>query len=103
MWTLETALEWVREYEPRAAAAGFHLALTGSCLYRGESAKDLDIVVYPHNAKELFDWGILDSILDLDLFYPDRPDALGSCPQFDKFIIVYKDKQGRRIDLFMLK
>jgi hypothetical protein len=37
--------------EPYFAAKGMHLALGGSLLYRGTSTKDIDILVYPHNAK----------------------------------------------------
>lgn len=27
----------------------FHVTLGGSCLYRGESKKDMDVYLYPHN------------------------------------------------------
>lgn len=47
-WTLESAVEFIRDLEPILASLGWHCALTGSVLYKGESRKDLDLVVYPH-------------------------------------------------------
>jgi len=47
--TLEQALPIVRGIEYELASRGAHCALGGSVLHRGESAKDLDIFVYPRN------------------------------------------------------
>ena len=38
--TPRDAVAIIRHLEPFAAAAGFHTALTGSVLYKGESEKD---------------------------------------------------------------
>lgn len=50
MWTHEEALVLIRKLEPLLAHAGFHVGLGGSVLHRGESWKDLDIIVFPHDA-----------------------------------------------------
>lgn len=52
MWTLEEAIKLLRELEPTANAHGLHLGITGSVLYKGESQKDLDIVVYPRKTTQ---------------------------------------------------
>lgn len=48
----EDAVTIALDIERVIAPLGAHTALTGSCLYRGESKKDVDIVVYPHNADD---------------------------------------------------
>lgn len=48
----DEALTLIRELEPKFAAAGYHLGLTGSVLYKGESEKDLDLIVYAHDVGE---------------------------------------------------
>lgn len=47
-WTMEEAIELVRDLEPKLEAAGFHCALHGSVLIYGGSMNDLDLIVYPH-------------------------------------------------------
>lgn len=47
-WTLEQGLVLCRQLEPLMAEVGWHVALTGSVLYAGKSAKDLDILLMPH-------------------------------------------------------
>lgn len=46
-WTLDEGLEVVRWFTPILAKVGFSIGLTGSVLTKGESNKDLDIIVYP--------------------------------------------------------
>lgn len=48
-WTFEAALRFVRALEPLLAAAGFHVAMTGSVLNKGHSHNDLDLVLFPHD------------------------------------------------------
>lgn len=51
MANLEYAVAVIRTLEPLLAAAGYHPALTGSILYKGESNKDIDVILYPHDPK----------------------------------------------------
>lgn len=46
MWTLDTALPFLREIEQAAHAWSCHVALAGSVLYQGYSSNDLDIHIY---------------------------------------------------------
>ena len=47
-WTRDQAIELATNLEAALGEkAGIHVALTGSCLYRGTSGKDADILLYP--------------------------------------------------------
>ena len=47
-WVFDDAVELARNIE-LALSPRYHAALTGSCLFRGSSTKDVDIIVYPHS------------------------------------------------------
>jgi hypothetical protein len=47
-WTLEEGIGVARMFEKIVSPLGFHVALGGGVLLRGESIKDLDLFVYPH-------------------------------------------------------
>jgi len=47
VWTLEPALHLVRALNERLTPAGFCCGLTGGVLFRGQSGKDVDLIVYP--------------------------------------------------------
>lgn len=51
-WFLDEALTLIRHFQPLFEVKGWHLGLTGSVLYRFESHKDLDLIVYPHKRTE---------------------------------------------------
>jgi hypothetical protein len=44
-WTQQEAIELCKQVEPLFAKHGFHVALTGGCLYGG-TMKDCDLIVY---------------------------------------------------------
>jgi hypothetical protein len=50
-WTLEEGVLLCRLVEQTVIPAGYHCALGGGVLHRGESDKDLDIFIYPHSQK----------------------------------------------------
>lgn len=45
-WTRAEAIELCKEIEKFAPAYGFHVALTGGCLYKEGYRDDLDLVIY---------------------------------------------------------
>lgn len=49
MWNLETGLKLVRALDNQAQDYGFHLALGGSVLRKGESEKDVDLYFLPYD------------------------------------------------------
>lgn len=46
-WTLEDALTFFRALWVALEPVGYHVGLTGGVLLRGESKKDLDVLIYP--------------------------------------------------------
>jgi hypothetical protein len=50
-WELEEALALCRKLWEPMKIAGYHVGLTGSVLYNGQSQKDLDLIVYPRESK----------------------------------------------------
>lgn len=53
MWHRAAALEFLSTLWAPLTVAGWHCALTGSVLYRGDSTHDLDVVVYPHHGEKV--------------------------------------------------
>jgi len=45
-WNQELAIELCREIEAVAPDYGYHVGLTGGCLYKNGDRKDLDIIFY---------------------------------------------------------
>lgn len=105
MWTLEQALKEIKNFEPKISAIGFHCALTGSVLYRGDSLKDLDLIIYPHKKdnKEITNW---QPVMDLAKSHFESAfiKHCGGASQIrdDKKVSWINDKNERRIDLFFL-
>lgn len=62
-WTLEEGLIVVRELEGKLAGLGWHFALAGGVLMRGESDHDLDVLVYPRCSAIPIDTGKLRACL----------------------------------------
>lgn len=52
MWTLQEGVEYARYVEGKLIPIGYHCAIGGGVLHTGSSAHDLDIFVYPHDAKK---------------------------------------------------
>lgn len=104
MWTLEQGVDVARSIEPLAIASGFHVAIGGSVLHRGESQKDLDIFVYPHKTSQV-------SGTDVDAFKESLFKYLNIATWEAKPHKVYGDSKvvesaeyvGKRIDFFFLK
>lgn len=49
MWTYQEALPVLKALEEKLIPIGAHASMGGSVLFKGESKKDLDVVIYPHN------------------------------------------------------
>ena len=48
MWTLISALAFVRQLEDACASRGWHVALGGGVMKSGASDHDVDVIAYPH-------------------------------------------------------
>lgn len=51
-YTLDDGVAWAKKFEPILARLGWHVALGGSLIYRGWSANDIDLIVYPHDHRK---------------------------------------------------
>lgn len=102
MWTLQEArilCEQVEE-EFNRITLGAHVALGGSCLYRGSSEKDVDLFIYPHKStvppQEAHVISALSSIGFK--FVSERPhEKYGD----DKRVLQF-EYQEKRVDVFMM-
>lgn len=101
MWTRETAIPFLAALEEFFAQNGYHCALGGSVMYRGDSDKDLDVIVYPHIREDCLPVDILWERLVGHLAPSEARKAVGSCRDGkDVRVMLVCD---RRIDFFFLK
>lgn len=102
----EDAVGILLQIEKVVADLGAHTALTGSCLYKGKSDKDIDIIIYPHATNDPYRKDeILQAIKDIGklgvvnhkgwwYFQTTRP-------YVDKDVVII-NFDGFRVDLFFL-
>lgn len=97
--TLESSVALCRAIEPHLANIGYHCGLTGSCLFKGQSDKDSDIIIY---AQKLAEQKPLTQIYEalglggITVVYEIPPES-----RTDKNVV--RAKHGdNRIDLFFL-
>lgn len=107
MWTREEAFWVIERLEPIMAEMGAHVALGGSVLYRGSSTKDLDIIVYPHNADKFNTWETYPLKQKLAEFFKSGGtfnDCTGVSQIRDgKEVAWLKTPKGKRVDFFFLE
>lgn len=48
-YTIQDAIDAARLIEPELARRGLHASVGGSLMYRGDSEKDIDLIIYRHN------------------------------------------------------
>lgn len=116
-WTLAQAIEFCRELEKHLSCQPIvcHVALTGGVLYRGQSDKDLDVVLYPHDSSTPIALHTLCVYLERcglqRVHTKSRADATQDQTLFhsrlhagtdQKEISIWQTPEGKRIDFFFL-
>ena len=98
MWTIETALEFIREQQPRFKEVSFHLALAGSVLNNGKSEHDLDIIVMSMGTQEdISNDNLLNLLASLDAIPLNVHDE-----EYEEDKIIYRSfEKGKQIDWFV--
>jgi hypothetical protein len=97
-WTLETALQFIREAGPTFDAIQACPALAGGVLLRGSSEKDLDIQVIPRKDTKLIVNADLIAILEIRLALRfERSRQWSPCVMLLKFS---RPSTGHEIDFF---
>lgn len=105
VWTLEEGQRFCSWLEKNLEPLGIHVALGGSVLVKGGSSKDIDVFLYPHDARKPPTAGrVFDMLLLLGFTYTrTRENSTPSCPEGDKDVYVMFTKKGkRRVDFFFL-
>lgn len=102
MWTLQEARILCEQVEAEfnRITLGAHVALGGSCLYRGSSEKDADLFIYPHKTtvppKEAH---VISALSQIGFkFVSERPHE--QCGD-DKRVLQF-EYQEKRVDVFMM-
>ena len=96
------AIDLCRRLEPKFSRFGYHVGLTGGCLYKEGERKDVDIIVYPHQDKNVVPVPeLLEKIKSTGLTY--EREGTGLSMGYDaKEVHVFK-LGNNRIDFFLLK
>ena len=104
LWTLEQGLRFVRLLE-QALAPHYHVALLGSVLQKGESAKDIDIMIVPHTTERNNIWEIWSLLNGFGLHFKIGCDVVhdawrkaGSADTKHVEVWTYR---GKRVDVFI--
>jgi hypothetical protein len=101
LWTLAEAVDLAREMNAALAPLQYHTALTGGCLYRGESYKDVDIVIYPRSMVTRIAPDDIIRALAETFSITESRQAGGPRYPFDKIVFI-TTLRGKRCDLFFL-
>ena len=97
---INEAVEICTYLEPILAKVGYHCGLTGSCLYKGGSDKDIDVILYPHKPSVTLKYRdlrkvLLDAQIEFPYFLHDTRD-------YDR--VVWRAKcDETRVDFFIFK
>jgi len=104
MWTLTEAVDWIRANNLMIESHNACVGLTGSVLFKGQSIKDLDVIVFPLKTSKSSPTPFeVCQLFGLN-FIADRTMAHMNYKEGDtKTVIHTEDNQGRRIDLFFLQ
>ena len=79
-WTQAEAIELCRLFESIVPRYGFHVALTGGCLYKDGPRKDADVVIYRIRGGSEPDWaGMLWALEDCGLLVTKYYDFVTKC------------------------
>lgn len=109
-YTLQDAAAIAARLEPLIFARfNLHLAIGGSCVYRGHSEKDIDVFIYPHNKEVVIDrnaiWGWLESEGFTPRIKPPKNDD-GQEPdltQVPDVLVMNETATGHKVDFFLLE
>jgi hypothetical protein len=102
--TPKIAVAWIRSKEPIAAGMNFHLGLTGSVLFKGESRKDFDVIAYPHDPAQPFDKRALIKALDLSMDGQSKENFENYADKnYGRNVAVCTNADGIRVDLFFMQ
>jgi len=106
MWTLDKALQLVRNLQPHLMEVGWFAALAGGVLNKGYSEHDLDLVLVPmktdstdigslHQVLHFVGWERTHEAEEMREHWKAKGSPDG------KFVEVYRTVSGRRVDVIV--
>lgn len=93
------AVEIAASLEPVLSQHGFHVGIGGSLAYRGDSEKDIDIIIYPHSRDVVMDLPFIISLLS-SAGYWQRTDKKDSTVVPDVWVTTNVKRQN--VDFFFM-
>jgi hypothetical protein len=102
--TREMAIVLINELAPKFETLGFYLGLTGGCLFRGGSNKDIDIIAYPFGDDRDDKTITADQLkaLGFEIKADTSGDACEGSNNGDDMIVFVTLFNNVRVDLFIL-
>ncbi len=100
-WEFEEAVDFCRSLTEFLNPLGFGVALAGGVLIKGNSKKDLDVVIYPFKKISSNFNTMLESLPKFGLTFVRLPNNNLGYTDDGKNVQVW-DYQGKRVDLFFL-
>ncbi len=92
--------------EPIFAERGMHLAIGGSCVYRGFSSKDMDVFIYPHSRETVMDKHSIKRLLaECGYVYVPKttnPEEIATSTFVPDVLVTKHKYTGQRVDWFFL-
>jgi len=102
LWNLTTSSYFLNKLHQHLISFGYDVGLTGGCLLKGESNKDLDVIIYPLKAISSNFEAMYQSLPSFGLVYIRLPNNNQGHSDDGKRVEVWEfDK--KRIDLLFLK
>lgn len=102
-YTTADSLQIAQQLEPVfASEMNMHIAIGGSCVYRGNSTKDIDIFIYPHNHEVVINRPTIVAKLKQLGFLSAKMES-GEYTQVPNVYVSKCEKTGRRVDFFFLQ
>lgn len=100
---IEKVVEICTQFEQILRPIGFHVGLTGSCLYGGGEGKDMDCIIYPHIKEDGSFSKMQPEAVLKTLGMSDIRNTYDSEYEFSEdYIYIAKHPEGMRIDFFFL-
>lgn len=100
-WSLDEAIAFVNSLNEHMSPLGFGVALTGSVLTKGNSAKDVDLIVYPLKKISANYQLLIEGLPKFGLTFVRLPNHNLGYQDDGKNVQVWEYK-GKRVDLFFL-
>lgn len=102
VWTFEQAQIFSNNFRSYLKPFGYDIGLTGSVLFRGESEKDMDVILYPMKRKsDNFDV-MYQSLTGFGLKFVRLPNKNLGYIDDGKHVEIW-EFDGKRVDIFFLK